>query len=112
MSNYIYKGVDKIKYEEMISSKDLLYSLYEIGMHQVSGFISLNEIYIILYKLYGNTIIFLKRSLKFSKNLNDLVLVDDEILLNICNITNVGIKPFNDTYILDEDIFVNENFQK
>lgn len=55
---------------------------------------------------------FHKEALKFSKNLNDLVLVDDEILLNICNITNVGIKPFNDTYILDEDIFVNENFQK
>ena len=55
---------------------------------------------------------FHKEALKFSKNLNDLVLVDDEILLNICNITNVGIKPFNDTYILDEDIFVNEHFQK
>ena len=53
----------------MISSKDLLYSLYEIGMHQVSGFISINEIYIILYKMYGNTIIFSKRSLKFSKKL-------------------------------------------
>ena len=69
MSNYIYKGVDKIKYEEMISSEDLLYSLYEIGMHQVSGYISLNEIYIILYKMYGNTIIFSKRSLKVSKKL-------------------------------------------
>ena len=52
-----------------------------------------------------------KEAQKFSKNLNDLVLIDDEILLNICNITNTGIKIYNDNYILDEDIFVNENFK-
>ena len=53
-----------------------------------------------------------KEAIKFSKNLNDLVLINDEILLNICNITNTGIKQYNDAYILDEDIFVNENFKK
>jgi len=53
-----------------------------------------------------------KEAIKFSKNLNDLILIDDEILLNICNITKVGIKQYNDIYILDDDIFVNENFQK
>ena len=35
--------------------------------------------------------------------------------MRTCNlntdITNTGIKTYNDNYILDEDIFVNENFK-
>lgn len=53
--------------EAMLSSKDLLYTLYEIGMHIVSGFWSLDEAYKTLYQLHGNTIIFSKRSIKIAK---------------------------------------------
>lgn len=52
----------------MITNKDLLYVLYEIGMHLASGFWSLKEAYTLLYRLHGNTIIFSKRSLKQIKN--------------------------------------------
>lgn len=38
-------------------------------MHQVSGFFLLNDIYIILYNICGNTIIFSKRSLICAKKL-------------------------------------------
>lgn len=52
----------------IISNQDLLYSLYEIGMHLASGFWSASEAYKLLYRLHGNTIIFSKRSLKQIKN--------------------------------------------
>ncbi len=50
-------------------------------------------------------------AIKFSKNMNDLVLIDGEILLDICKLTNTGIIKINDeSYILDEKIFLYENF--
>lgn len=55
---------------------------------------------------------FHREAIKFSKNLNDLVLIDDEVLLKIASITNTGIIPYKDYYILDEEIFVKENFNK
>lgn len=55
---------------------------------------------------------FHKEALKFSKDLNDLILIDDELLLKIVCITNTGIVKNNDYYILDEEVFVKENFNK
>ncbi len=52
-----------------------------------------------------------REAIKFAKSLNDLVLVDINILLNIVTITKTGIKEYNDYNILDEKIFVNENFE-
>lgn len=55
---------------------------------------------------------FHKEALKFSKDLNDLILINDEVLLKIISITNTGIVKNNDYYILDEEVFVKENFNK
>lgn len=52
-----------------------------------------------------------KEAIKFSKNMNDLVLVDGEILLDLCKLTNLAIiKNDDNTYSLDEKIFIYENF--
>ena len=43
--------------------------------------------------------------------MNDLVLIDGEILLELCMLTNTGIiKNEDNTTVLDEKIFVYENF--
>lgn len=55
---------------------------------------------------------FHKEAIKFSKNMNDLILIDEDMLLKIVSLTNTGIKPYKDYMILDEEIFVNENFNK
>lgn len=55
---------------------------------------------------------FHKEAIKFSKDINDLILINDEMLLKIASITNTGIVKNNDYYILDEDVFVKENFNK
>ena len=52
-----------------------------------------------------------REAIKFSKNMNDLVLIDGELLLELCQLTNTGVIKKNDgTYVLDEKIFVYENF--
>lgn len=52
-----------------------------------------------------------REAIKFSKTMNDLVLIDGEILLELCMLTNTGIiKNEDNTTVLDEKIFVYENF--
>lgn len=51
-----------------------------------------------------------REAIKFAKGINDLVLIDDEILLKLASITKCGIVNNKDYYMLDENIFVKENF--
>lgn len=53
-----------------------------------------------------------REAVKFAKKLNDLVLIDGNVLFELCKLTHVGIVNKNGIDMLDEDIFINENFNK
>lgn len=51
---------------KLFSNKDVVSTMYELGMHIVEGFITRKEVYQIMYRFYGNTILFSRRSLKMA----------------------------------------------
>ena len=55
---------------------------------------------------------FHKEAIKFAKDLNDLILIDESTLYKIVSLTNTGIIEYKNFMILDEEVFVNENFNK
>lgn len=53
---------------------------------------------------------FHNEAIKFASNLNDLVLVDKHMLLKLSKLTESIVIKTEDSYMLNENIFLNENF--
>lgn len=53
---------------------------------------------------------FHNEAIKFAKDLEDLILVDGKKFEELCLLTKTAIKKYNDRYILDKDIFLEEKF--
>lgn len=55
--------------EDLFSSYDVLIMMFNVGGYIVNDVMKEKELYLIFSMMYGNTIVFSKRSLKMSKNL-------------------------------------------
>lgn len=106
----VIKLMDTLNKETLILMQAKVRTSCQVTLKEV------REFYGAFKSLKGDVGIFItnttfhREAVKFSKLMSDLILIDIDLLLKLCNITNTGIIMKNDSYILDENVFVNENF--